>query len=260
MRLRGWPSSYARQLRRKPGNTPGRCGLLLVGTRSQVRYELMQRRRVTEEEALAGGWCRRHWGGSGGSTAPPRGRNWRNLGGFFTGFDERFGGWVVGAVGGYTYSSVSVGARASSANIEAASLGVYAGTSYGPWNFRSGAAVTWDSVGTNRSIAFPGFFDVTTSHDTAAQGQAFGEIGYGVAFGNVAVEPFAGAAFVHLNAAGLTETGGLAALAGSTNREDVGLHDARRSRGGELHARQVLVQHDPFRRVGSQSVRMFVGY
>jgi outer membrane autotransporter protein len=129
---------------------------------------------------------------------------------------------VVGAVGGYTYSSVSVGARASSANIDAASLGVYAGTSYGPWNFRSGAAVTWDSVGTNRFIAFPGFFDVTTSHDTAAQGQAFGEIGYGVAFGNVAVEPFAGAAFVHLNGEGFTESGGLAALAGSTNREDVG--------------------------------------
>jgi outer membrane autotransporter protein len=145
----------------------------------------------------------------------------RNLGGFFTGFDQRFGDWVVGGVGGYTNSSVGVGARASSANIEAASLGVYAGTKYGAWNFRSGAAVTWDSVGTNRFIAFPGFFDTTAAHYTATQGQAFGEISYGVAFGNVAVEPFAGAAFVHLNGKGFAETGGLAALAGSTNREDV---------------------------------------
>jgi outer membrane autotransporter protein len=38
----------------------------------------------------------------------------------------------------------------------------------------------------------------------------------------VAVEPFAGAAFVHLDGAGLTESGGLARLTGSTNREDVG--------------------------------------
>jgi outer membrane autotransporter protein len=146
----------------------------------------------------------------------------RNLGGFFTGFDQRFGDWVVGAVGGYTNSSLGVGARASSANIEAASLGIYAGSKYGAWNFRSGAAVTWDSIGTTRFIAFPGFFDTTTAHYTATQGQAFGEVSYGLAFGNVAVEPFAGAAFVHLDGKGFGETGGLAALAGSTNREDVG--------------------------------------
>ena len=36
----------------------------------------------------------------------------RSLGGFFTGFDQRFGEWRVGIAGGYTNSSVSVSARA----------------------------------------------------------------------------------------------------------------------------------------------------
>src|SRR5262249_18248465 len=58
----------------------------------------------------------------------------RNLGGVFTGFDQRFGDWVVGIAGGYTNSSVNVSARASSANIDAAHLAAYAGTSFGAWN------------------------------------------------------------------------------------------------------------------------------
>ena len=55
----------------------------------------------------------------------------RNLGGFFTGFDRRFGDWRAGLAGGYTNSSVSVNARASSANIDTGYLAAYAGTNYG---------------------------------------------------------------------------------------------------------------------------------
>jgi outer membrane autotransporter protein len=146
----------------------------------------------------------------------------RNLGGVFTGLDQRFGNWVVGIAGGYTNSSVSVSARASSANIDAAHLAAYAGASYGPWNLRSGAAFTWDSIGTNRIIAFPGFFDQTTARYNAGQGQVFGEIGYAVPIGPAAVEPFAGAAYVHLDSTSFVETGGLAALAGGASKEDVG--------------------------------------
>jgi len=146
----------------------------------------------------------------------------RNLGGVFTGFDQRFGDWVVGVAGGYTSSSVNVSARASSANIESAHLAAYAGTSFGQWNVRAGAAFTWATVGTSRMIGFPGFFDQTTARYRAGQGQAFGEIGYGMAFRGVAVEPFAGMAYVHLGSTSLAESGGLAALAGGASKEDVG--------------------------------------
>jgi outer membrane autotransporter protein len=146
----------------------------------------------------------------------------RNLGGVFTGFDQRFGDWVVGIAGGYTNSSVNVSARASSANIDAAHLAAYAGTSFGAWNVRTGAAVTWDTIGTTRMIGFPGFFEQATARYSAAQGQVFGEVGYGMAVGRFAVEPFAGLAYVHLSSTSLTEAGGLAALAGGANKEDVG--------------------------------------
>jgi uncharacterized protein with beta-barrel porin domain len=50
----------------------------------------------------------------------------------------------------------------------------------------------------------------------------FGELGYGLTFGAIAAEPFAGLAWVHLDTTSFTETGGVSALAGSGNREDVG--------------------------------------
>jgi outer membrane autotransporter protein len=146
----------------------------------------------------------------------------RNLGGVFTGYDLRLGNWAVGIAGGYTNSSVNVSARASSANIDAAHLGAYAGTSFGRWNVRTGAAVTWDTINTTRMIGFPGFFDQTTARYSATQGQVFGEVGYGMAYGRFAVEPFAGLAYVHLSSTSLAEAGGLAALAGGANKEDVG--------------------------------------
>lgn len=52
----------------------------------------------------------------------------------------------------------------------------------------------------------------------------FGEVGYGVALGQIAAEPLAGLAFVHLNTGGFTESSGsgAAALSGSSGTDDVG--------------------------------------
>ena len=47
---------------------------------------------------------------------------------------------------------------------------------------------------------------------TARTAQAFGEVGYGMSLGNIASEPFAGLAWVHLNTDGFSEAGGAAAL------------------------------------------------
>ena len=53
-------------------------------------------------------------------------------------------------------------------------------------------------------------------------GWLVGEVGYGMAWGAVALEPFAGLAWVHLNTDGFTENGGVAALTGSGTTRDVG--------------------------------------
>ena len=71
-------------------------------------------------------------------------------------------------------------------------------------------------------IAFPGFFDRATASYDGRTGQIFGEAGYGFAFGNVAVEPFAGGAWVSLQTDAATERGGAAALNLAANSFEVG--------------------------------------
>jgi outer membrane autotransporter protein len=146
----------------------------------------------------------------------------RNLGGIFTGFDRRFGEWRAGFAGGYTNSSPSVSTRASSASIDTAYLAGYAGTSFGPLNFRSGAAFAWHMIATNRSVMFPGFFEQASARYNAAESQVFGELGYGMSFGDIAAEPFAGVAWLHLSTDSFTESGGVSALGGASGSDDVG--------------------------------------
>jgi outer membrane autotransporter protein len=52
--------------------------------------------------------------------------------------------------------------------------------------------------------------------------QVFGEVGYSIMAGAVALEPFAGLAYVHFDSGSFTEGGGAAALTGGRERRDVG--------------------------------------
>src|SRR5262249_50380956 len=81
--------------------------------------------------------------------------------------------WRAGLAAGYTNSSVSVSARASSANIDTAYVAAYAGTSFWAWNFRSGATFAWNTIGTSRTIAFPGFVEQATTRYGAGEAQVF---------------------------------------------------------------------------------------
>jgi len=147
----------------------------------------------------------------------------RDLAGFFSGLDARFGDVSrIGLAGGYTHSSVGINDRASSAGIDSAHLGAYAGTSIAGFNLRSGAAVAFHTIDTSRTVLFPGFLDQATAHYDGNTGQVFGEVGYGLAYGPVAVEPFAGAAWVRVATDGFAEAAGPSALAGSGNADSVG--------------------------------------
>jgi outer membrane autotransporter protein len=148
----------------------------------------------------------------------------RRFAGFFTGIDRRMGdAWRLGIAGGYSKSDVTVKARASSADIESAHVAGYFGARFGAWNLRGGAAYSAHSIDTSRSINFPGFFDQTRADYDGSTAQVFGEIGYGTRVGNLAVEPFAGLAWVSVRTDGFTETAlGPAGLAGADNRHSVG--------------------------------------
>ena len=123
---------------------------------------------------------------------------------------------------GYSGSSTNVSALASSAQVDSGLVAGYAGTSVGAWNLRLGGTYGINSVSTTRQIAFPGFMDRDTVRFNAGTGQVFGELGYGTAIQSLAVEPFAGVAYVHLDTAGFTESGGVSALSTSGASQDTG--------------------------------------
>jgi len=146
----------------------------------------------------------------------------RNLAGFISGVDARFSdNWRAGIAAGYTGARVGLAGRGS-ADVDTAHLAAYTGVSAGALNLRFGGAYASHSIATDRMVLFPGFADRLTARYDGGTGQAFGEIGYGVALGNVAVEPFAGAAWVHLRTDAFSEHGGLAALAVAANTFEVG--------------------------------------
>jgi outer membrane autotransporter protein len=145
------------------------------------------------------------------------------FGGFLSGVDARYGDTLrAGLVAGYLRSDLNAAARSSSAGIDSVQLGAYAGGRLGAFNVRGGASYSYDSIDTSRAIAFPGFTDQTQAHFHGHVGQVFGEVGYGMTFNQVAVEPLAGLAYVHLHNGAFLESGGVAALSGSSVNENIG--------------------------------------
>jgi outer membrane autotransporter protein len=130
-----------------------------------------------------------------------------------TGLDAQFGDdWRIGLAGGYTNADLSIDDRASSVQIGTYSLGLYAGRSFGPINVRLGGAYSWSDVDMDRVAAFPGFANALSSSYDAQTAQVFGEVGYGFTWNEIALEPFAGLAYVHLDTDAVNEVGGAAAL------------------------------------------------
>jgi outer membrane autotransporter protein len=120
-----------------------------------------------------------------------------------------------------------VSARASnwqcgSSNVETGHVSGYGGWSFGNFNLRAGGAFAFHSIDTSRTIVFPGFFDTAAANYGGRTGQIFGEAGYGFALGTVAVEPFAGGAWVRLNTDAFTERATVAGLAGAADTFEVG--------------------------------------
>lgn len=149
-----------------------------------------------------------HWDGDGNAATIKR-----DIGGFFAGGDGIVADtWRVGVLGGYSRSTFNVEDRYSAGSSDNYHVGLYGGTQWGDLAVRTGAAYTWHKVSTDRVVAFPGFADSLTADYNARTAQAFGELGYGIQAGGVALEPFANLAYVSLATDGFGEKGGAAAL------------------------------------------------
>jgi subtilase-type serine protease len=142
----------------------------------------------------------------------------RDLAGFVTGVDTRVGSYGrLGVAAGYTGSKNALDGRGSS-RVDTGHIAGYGGWSFGAVNLRAGGAYAFHTIDTDRTVAFLGFADRLIARYDGSTGQVFGELGYGFALGNLALEPFAGAAWVRVATDAAAERGGLAALnvAGTT--------------------------------------------
>ncbi len=147
----------------------------------------------------------------------------RSTGGLMIGADAAvFDNLRFGLVAGYSHSDFDVKGRLSSGESDNYHLGLYGGGQFGALGLRMGASYTWHDVSTRRTVAFAGFGDGLQSDYDAATAQVFGELGYRIDLGRVALEPFAGLAYVHLHSDGFRETGGAAALSGRGDDTGIG--------------------------------------
>lgn len=157
-----------------------------------------------------------HWNSDGNAA-----RLDRSIGGFFMGADAPvFDNWRFGAVAGYSGTSFNAGDRHSSGTSDNYSVGLYGGTTWGDLAFRTGAAYTVHDIATVRHLSFTGFDDSLSGDYRAGTAQVFGELGFKMQAGNVALEPFANLAYVNLRTDGFSEKGGVAALTSESSNTD----------------------------------------
>jgi outer membrane autotransporter protein len=146
-----------------------------------------------------------------------------SLGGVVAGVDKRIDPSThVGAAFGYSHSTSSVSALDSSAQADSGLIAAYAGKSFGAWNLRGGVSYSFSQVDSSRYVLLPGLSDNAHGQYNAGLTQVFDEIGYGMALQNVAVEPFAGLAWAHLNTDGFSEQATAVGLTANGSDADVG--------------------------------------
>ncbi len=167
------------------------------------------------------------------------------IGGIIVGGDRKIDDWLVGAAIGYSHSNTDIDDLSSSFDADSLLLALYAGTSAGPWNFRVGTSYAFSQVDASRTISYPGYSDRAEADYNAGTAQAFAEVGYGFAVQSVALEPFAGLAWVNLNTDDFTETGASAGLEGSSTSSNVGYSTLgiRAATSMDLEGGKVLQPH-----------------
>lgn len=142
---------------------------------------------------------------------------------------------------GYSQSDVSVADRHSAADVESFHLAGYTGGMAGPFALRGGGAWSWSDIDTSRAVVFPGFFEQEKASYDAYTGQLFGEVAYPIAMRRIALEPFAGLAFVSVDTDGFKESGALAALSGRGFDQNVGYTTLGLRAGVNMHWGSALV-------------------
>jgi outer membrane autotransporter protein len=122
---------------------------------------------------------------------------------------------TLGVAAAYTSNHASE--RVSIATGERIHVAAYGGWHDGPLALRLGGDYGWGTTHVVRTVTFPGFSDTLNARERMHIAQGFGEAAYDHAWGPLALEPFAGVAFVDVGLGAFAETAGAAALKGTAN-------------------------------------------
>jgi len=166
------------------------------------------------------GWIRAigAWGDMGGDSNTAKVD--RNLGGFMLGTDKALDDtWRAGMAAGYTRSNLNAHDRNSDAKVDSYHLAGYLNSQFDALAVRLGAAYSWHSIETKRDVSVGTYNDRLKADYDARSAQVFGEVGYAINAGGVAIEPFAGLAYVNYDSDTGKEKGGVGRLKADADQD-----------------------------------------
>ena len=144
-----------------------------------------------------------------------------DYGGVIAGVDRAFGEtWRLGIFGAYGSTDVDQSGRASSADVDSFSAGLYGQATVDALFVNLGGVFSWHDVDTSRTVPVRSAVQNLTASYDAYSWQLFAEAGYRFAWDGTTLEPFGGVSYLQLDRDGFTETGGSAALSAGSNTEE----------------------------------------
>ena len=146
----------------------------------------------------------------------------RDLSGFLIGFDNNLNDqWRAGIAAGYTNSSISAKGKGQDSSVDSYHLATYLSYQMDAFAARLGAGYTWHDIDSKRYVQAGDYNDRLKSGYKARTAQVFGEVGYAIDANGVALEPFAGLAYVNHDSDKAREKGGAGRLEASTEQDVV---------------------------------------
>lgn len=160
-----------------------------------------------------GGWASND-GGQGVASVD------RDLSGFMLGFDNNLSDeWRAGIAAGYTKTSLDASKRNADASIDSYHLASYLNYQLDAFAARMGVGYSWHDIDSKRHAGVGGNSQELKAKYKAGTAQVFGEVGYAVEAAGVALEPFAGIAYVNYDSDTAREKGGAGALQASSKQD-----------------------------------------
>lgn len=134
-------------------------------------------------------------------------------------------GWRLGGAFGYTDARLRPDQRAASVKTQSYTAAVYGGKAYAAGadtvNVMAGAAYSWHDIDTRRQLRYGSMDQTLTAGYSGSTTQLFAEVGYAMAVAPaVTLEPFIGVSWSDLRVRGFSESGGSAAVSGSSQNQD----------------------------------------